>query len=189
MPGRVTLVMGGGRGRWFVVLLVGCVIHPGPSLRYSPPVSTERQDRVALKTLSLAVVPRDPLEDVLTVVENEQDTLIGEVIAEQRDRPWCRAILQPAASCDRRSDVCTRWDLRQRHEIRAIGEVRAEIAGGAQRQSRLPDTAGPGEGHESRRAEASLDRSQLLATPHETVSSAGRFETRRESGDGRAGRA
>ena len=44
MPGRVTLVMGGGCGRWFVVLLVGCVIHPGPSLRYSPPVSTKRQD-------------------------------------------------------------------------------------------------------------------------------------------------
>ena len=45
MSGRVTLLMRGGRGRWFVVLLVGCVIHPGPSLRYSPPVSTKRQDR------------------------------------------------------------------------------------------------------------------------------------------------
>ena len=45
MPSRVPLVMGVGRGRWFVVLLVGCVIHPGPSLRYSPPVSTNRQDR------------------------------------------------------------------------------------------------------------------------------------------------
>ena len=44
MPRRVTLVMGGGRGRRFVVLLVGCVIHPGLSLRYSPPVSTKRQD-------------------------------------------------------------------------------------------------------------------------------------------------
>ena len=110
---------------------------------------------------------RDRLENVLAVVEHEQDTLVGQVIAEQRDRPGCRAILQPERRCDRRSDVRTQRDLRQRHEIRAIGEVRAEIAGRAQRQSRLPDAAGPGEGHESRCAEASLDRSQLVATPHE----------------------
>jgi hypothetical protein len=44
MSGRVTLVVGGG-GRWFVVLLVGYVIHLAPSLRYSPPVSAKRQDR------------------------------------------------------------------------------------------------------------------------------------------------
>jgi hypothetical protein len=45
MSGRVILVMGGGRGRWFVVVLVRCVIHAGHLLRYSPPVSPTRQDR------------------------------------------------------------------------------------------------------------------------------------------------
>ena len=110
---------------------------------------------------------RDCLENVLAIVEHEQDALVGEVIAEQRDRPWCRAILQPECRCHRRSDVRTRGDLRQRHEIRAIGEVRPRSAGRAQRQSCLPDAARPGKGHESRRAEASLDRSQLVATPHE----------------------
>ena len=149
----------------------------------------ERRDRVALLGLQRerlaaggehgqrgtgtqqAADERSGGEHVLEVVGDQQQVLGGEEAFGGLVGGLAREDDDPERSDDRRRHVLRSLHGGERHEVRAVGEVRLDGARGLERESRLADPARPGECEQPRgvRPQPLPDRGELASSADQLI--------------------
>ncbi len=107
------------------------------------------------------------LDEVLEVVEDEQQPLLGEEVLEALSDRGRAALPESERLRDRGQDERGIGDRRQRDEEHALGEVLDELGGSLQREPGLARAARPGERQQTHvlPPQSLGDRSQLALAP------------------------
>ena len=110
---------------------------------------------------------RTGVEQVLTVVENEQQPLGGDVLDQPGHRPPTRLIAKTERGHDRLGDELWIPQAGELHQPDAIRNPAIQIGCRPQRQARFADATGTDEGHHTRAGQGRLDLLELVATADE----------------------